>query len=70
MSNELDLTDLILEVQAEFAEIIEEVVGELLAPQMKRMMTMQFAGMDPDEKEIIRQQDPARFDRFEQFLNQ
>jgi hypothetical protein len=70
MSNELDLTDLTLEVQAEFAEIIEEVVADLLAPQMKRMMAMQFAGMDPDEKEIIRQQDPDRFDRFEQFLNQ
>ena len=65
-----DLQDTIYEVQAELAEIVDELIADLMEPQIRRMVQMQFAMMGPDEKEIIRRQDPDNYARFEQYLNQ
>jgi hypothetical protein len=68
MPEQFDLNDLILEVQAEFAEIIQEFTEELQEPQARLVLQMQWAQLDPDDKELIRQRDPERYARFEQFL--
>lgn len=63
-----DINDLMLEVQAEFAEIVRELFEDLAQPQVKNMLAMQFAQMHPDEKELIRRQSPEQYAKLERML--
>ena len=66
----MDINALILEVQAEFAEIVQEFIQELAEPQAKRMLAMQWAQVPPDQKEAIRAANPEAYERLSAYLDQ
>lgn len=68
MSNAFDINAVILEVQAEFAETVQEFIEELAEPQARRMLAMQWAQMPPDQKEAIRQANPEAFEQLSTYL--
>lgn len=68
MSDTFDMNALILEVQAEFAEITQEFIEELAAPQVKMQLAMQWAQVPPDQKEALRQANPEAYEQLTAYL--
>lgn len=57
----LDMRDLLLEAQAEFAEIAQEIQKELVLPRMTEALRMQWMNTPEALKEMLRQQDPDTY---------
>lgn len=60
-NSSIDIQDLLLEVQAELAEIFSEVAAELQLPQVTRALQKQWASMSPEQKEMIQKQNPEAY---------
>lgn len=61
MSDDLDLRDLLLEVEAELTEAIGDVVKELQLPQMKTALRVRWMTMPDELKEQIKEDEPELY---------
>lgn len=67
---EFDVRDLMLEVQAEFGEIVQELLDDLAAPAMKQAVAMQYAKMPAEQKESIYRNNPDVHNALQQYIKQ
>jgi hypothetical protein len=58
ITEDLDFRDLMLEVQAELGEIVDELLSDLAAPQIKQAVAQQYASLSPQQKENIYRTNP------------
>jgi hypothetical protein len=61
MANDFDMRDILLEAQAEFSEIMRDVMGELAMPQMIDALRMQWMTIPDEAKEMLKQQNPGMY---------
>lgn len=64
----IDYRDLMLEVQAEVGEIVQEVMQELVEPQMIAALGVRWGAMPEDAKELLKKQDPKMYRRILQMI--
>lgn len=57
----LDLKDIILEVQADFAEIVQAFQEDLAEPQMTDALAVKWMTTPPEQKEVIKQRLPKTY---------
>lgn len=69
LSNDSDLPDIILEIQADIAEALNEMLQEFQEPQLMRAALMRFASLDPARKEAARKQNPEAYAELERIFN-
>jgi hypothetical protein len=70
MDNDLDLRDILLEVEAEATAIFNEVMQELMLPQMKQALRVRWATMPDELKEQVRDEYPELYDQIMMMINQ
>jgi hypothetical protein len=70
MDNDLDLRDILLEVEAEATAIFNEVMQELMLPQMKQALRVRWATMPDDLKEQVRDEYPELYDQIMMMIDQ
>lgn len=57
----LDLTDLTLEIQGDFLEIVQEFAEDILEPKMTNALAIRWITMTDDQKEMIRETMPKTY---------
>jgi hypothetical protein len=70
MDNDLDLRDILLEVEAEATQVFNEVMQELMLPQMKQALRVRWATMPDDLKEQVRDEYPELYDQIMLMIDQ
>jgi hypothetical protein len=70
MDNDLDIRDILLEVEAEATAIFNEVMQELMLPQMKQALRVRWATMPDDLKEQVRDEYPELYDQIMMMIDQ
>jgi hypothetical protein len=70
MDNDLDIRDILLEVEAEATAIFNEVMQELMLPQMKQALRVRWATMPDELKEQVRDEYPELYDQIILTINQ
>jgi hypothetical protein len=68
--NDLDIRDILLEVEAEATAIFNEVMQELMLPQMKQALRVRWATMPDDLKEQVRDEYPELYDQIMMMIDQ
>jgi len=63
-----DYKDLVLEAQAEVAEILQSVMQELMEPQMIAALRLRWGTIPEEAKELLRKQQPDTYNRLIQML--
>lgn len=56
-----DMKDATLEAQADFTEVIREVMGEVVLPQIKMMAMVKWAQMSDEDKERFKSERPNEY---------
>jgi hypothetical protein len=70
MDNDLDIRDILLEVEAEATAIFNEVMQELMLPQMKQALRVRWATMPDELKEQVRDEYPELYDQIMMMIDQ
>jgi hypothetical protein len=70
MDNDLDIRDILLEVEAEATQVFNEVMQELMLPQMKQALRVRWATMPDDLKEQVRDEYPELYDQIMLMIDQ
>jgi hypothetical protein len=70
MDNDLDIRDILLEVEAEATAIFNEVMQELMLPQMKQALRVRWATMPDELKEQVRDEYPELYDQIMMVIDQ
>jgi predicted metal-dependent enzyme (double-stranded beta helix superfamily) len=63
MDNDLDIRDILLEVEAEATQILNEVMQELMLPQMKQALRIRWMTMPDEAKEQVRDEYPEVYEQ-------
>ena len=69
MADNLDIRDLLLEAQAEFAEVVTEVMQELAMPLMMQALKMKWTTMPDEMKEMLKQAQPDMYKRMMEMVS-
>ena len=69
MADNLDIRDLLLEAQAEFAEVVTEVMQELTMPLMMQALKMKWMTMPDEMKEMLKQTQPDMYKRMMEMVS-
>ena len=69
MADNLDIRDLLLEAQAEFAEGVTEVMQELAIPLMMQALKMKWMTMPDEMKEMLKQTQPDMYKRMMEMVS-
>ena len=69
MADNLDIRDLLLEAQAEFAEVVTEVMQELAMPLMMQALKMKWMTMPDEMKEMLKQAQPDMYKRMMEMVS-
>ena len=69
MADNLDIRDLLLEAQAEFAEVVTEVMQELAMPLMMQALKMKWTTMPDEMKEMLKQTQPDMYKRMMEMVS-
>jgi len=69
MADNLDIRDLLLEAQAEFAEVVTEVMQELAMPLMMQALKMKWMTMPDEMKEMLKQTQPDMYKRMMEMVS-
>jgi hypothetical protein len=70
MSDDLDLRDLLLEVEADVTELINEVMQELQLPQMKTALRVRWMTMPDELKEQIKDEQPKVYEQIMRMVDE
>ena len=66
----MDFRDILLEAQAEFAEVVREVMQELAEPLMMEAVRMKWAVMPEEIKEQLRQTNPQAYEKLIEMMEE
>jgi hypothetical protein len=70
MSDDLDLRDLLLEVEADVTELINDVMQELQLPQMKTALRVRWMTMPDEMKEQIAEEQPKLYEQIIRMIDE
>ena len=66
--DDFDMRDLLLEAQAEFAEIVMDLMKDLSQVLIAQQVKMKWASLTPEQKEMMKAQDPETYARVESLM--
>ena len=66
----LDIRDQILEAQAEVTDIVQELMQELVEPQMRTALRLRWDTIPVDAKELLKKQNPKVYRQLLQMLEE